>query len=322
MNHEYDVPPKAQTMTKRRAISVVLLLVTIGIGLYYIELAVPKYEYFLQRPGNLLEHAAIESEQAHGLDESVHLVSSTGLEVDLRVLRPMHLSGEKLPVILMIGGHRTGKNAVDLVGMPQDIGYVAIDYPYHGSRSLRGFRQSVAAIPAIQQAFLDTPPALSLTLDWLLTQSWVDPDRIELVGISLGVPFAAVAGALDERFTRIWLIHGAGDNLRWLLHAAEPHVENPLLRGLASRTALLLVYGNSFDTKKWISDIAPRPLIIVAAREDERVPLEAQQSLIDAAESEFVELIWVEGGHVHPNRQAELERLLDVVLSRVTRDTA
>ena len=154
-------------------------------------------------------------------------------------------------------------------------------------------------------------------LSWLLEQPWVDPERVELVGVSLGVPFAAAAGGVDERFSRVWLIHGGADNVAWVKHVARKDVPNDLLRGIVARTALFLVYSSSLEARDWIAEIAPRPLIVIAARDDDFVPPEAQAPFIVAAESEHVELIWTEGLHVQPKRTDELNQLLDIVLSRV-----
>ena len=60
------------------------------------------------------------------------------------------------------------------------------------------------------------------------------------------MPFTAVAGALDRRFTRVWLLHGGAVNLPWVMHVGRRYVENEFLRGLLARTALFLVYGNTF----------------------------------------------------------------------------
>jgi len=300
---------------KRRVYTAVALVPVLLIALYYVELATPQREYLLERPGALTRREVVVSTRAGGIRETIQLESSTGLEVDMRVLRPATATG--LPVVVIVGGHRTGKDAVDLLGEPRGAAFAAIDYPYHGSHSLRGFREIVAAVPAIQRAFLDTPPALSLALDWLLEQPWVDRDRVELVGVSLGVPFAAVAGALDERFTRVWLIHGGGDNLSWVMHAGRKQIENETLRRLAARGALLIAYGNSFNTGQWIREIAPRPLVIIAARKDDRVPPAAQVPLIEAASGDSVELIWTDGQHIGHGRQYELQQLLETVLSRI-----
>jgi fermentation-respiration switch protein FrsA (DUF1100 family) len=235
----------------------------------------------------------------------------------MRVARPATAPGETLPVIIVMGGENTGKDAVDLVGAPDGVAYVALDYPYDGDQELDAFFESIAAIPDIQQAFLDSPPAMSLALDWVAQQPWFDEERVELVGASLGVPFTAVAGAVDSRFTRVWLLHGGADNVPWVMHAGRKYIPNEFLRGIVGRGALLLVYGNSFRTLDWIPEIAPRQLVVVMAKEDDYVPPEAQAPFVEAAESEHVDVIWTEGQHIRPTRKEELQQLLDVVLSRI-----
>ena len=304
----------------RRAALIVLFPVLLALGLYWVELAIPKHDYFLERRGTLVRQDILELSENAVVRKTVQLESSTGLRVDMRLMRPATEPGETLPVIVVMGGEGTGKDAVDLVGTPRGIAYLALDYPYRGSQELDAFWESVAAIPAIQQAFLDSPPAMSLAVDWLQQQPWFDQDNVELVGASLGVPFTAVAGAIDERFTGVWLLHGGAENVPWVMHAGRRYIENEFLRGIAARGALLLVYGNSFRTMDWIPRIAPRPLVIVAAKDDDFVPHEAQQPFIAAAESEFIELVWTEGQHIRPTRREELRQLLDVVLSRVEKD--
>ncbi len=303
------------SFNKRRFLTIAGLAIVLAVAIYCIELAVPKRDYFIERVGTIVavEHSTRQSGDL--VHDSVRITSSTGLEVDMRTLRPE--TDELLPLALVLGGHETGKDGVDLVGVPDRIAYAAIDYPGSKGLNLDGFWAQLAAVPDVQQSFLDSPPAVSLALSWLLQQPWVDASRVELVGVSLGVPFAAPAGALDERFARVWLLHGGGDNARWVSHVARQHFDNDLAREVVSRLALFAVYGNSFDTRRWILEIAPRPLVIVMARDDDFVPPEAQESLIRAAESPSVELIWTEGRHIRPSREAELRQLLEIVKGRI-----
>ncbi len=305
-------------MSLPRILLIALALIALVVGLYWLELAIPKREYFIERRGTLASAGVSEASSNGIVQKLVRLESSTGLVVRMRVVRPETAPGQTLPVIIVMGGEGTGKDAVDLVGAPQGIAYIALDYPYEGDQELDAFWESLAAIPGIQQAFLDSPPAMMLALDWALQQPWVDPDNVELVGASLGVPFTAVAGALDERFTRVWLLHGGARNVPWVMHVGRRYVENEFLRGLLTRGALLLVYGNSFEALDWIPEIAPRPLVIVAARDDDFVPPEAQQPFVEAAAaSEHIEIVWTDGRHIRPTRREELQQLLDVVLSRI-----
>ncbi|WP_405243092.1 alpha/beta hydrolase family protein [Lentisalinibacter salinarum] len=255
------------------------------------------------------------------VDETLSLAADTGLRVDLRVRRPDVAPGERVPVLLLLGGHRTGKDAVELAGAPDGIAYAAIDYPYEGSHRLRGVWQILSAIPDIQQAFLDTPPALSLALDWLLAQPWADPARTELVGVSLGVPFAAAAGALDERFRRVWLIHGAGDNHAWLAHNLRDDFPADWRRAVMTEVFYTLIYAESFRTARWVEAIPPRPAVIIAAREDERLPPEALEPLpAIASRQPAVDLLWTDGLHIEPDRPEVIRQLLDLVLVRVRQD--
>lgn len=304
----------------RRILLLIASLLALVIVGYSINLAIPRHDYFVERVG-LIEHAEIVAEQRDADRAfSVRLRSTTGLEVAMRVLLPDADVSEKFPLVLVLGGHETGKDAVDLVGAADGIAYAAIDYPYHGGTDLDNFWKSVAAIPDVQNAFLDSPPAVSLALHWLMQQPWLDPDRAEIAGVSLGVPFAVVAGAIDERFSRVWLLHGGGDNARWVAHNAKRQIENDLLRNLTARLTLFAVYGNSFDTMTWIEEIAPRPLIIVAARDDDFVPKAAQEPLIRAAEADNVELIWTDGRHIQPSRGNELQQLLGIVRQKILGD--
>lgn len=302
----------------------ILSAVTIISGIlifYWIELATIQSAYFLERPGEIVEETTSSTaKSAAHTTANVTLKSSSGLAVDMRIKRPAKPSAARLPVLLIIGGEGTGKRAVDLADVPDFVAYAAIDYPYSGSRVIRGVGSAVKAIPAVQQAFLDTPPALMLARLWLVQQPWVDPSRVEIVGVSLGVPFAAAAGALDPGFGRVWLIHGGGDNISWINHALKRHIQNDLVRGAVTRALYQLVYGNSFNTSYWVRRTYPRPVVLVAARDDERVPAASTNAMEALISSEHVELVWTEGRHIGPGREAELQQLLDLVVGRIAID--
>ncbi|WP_405236396.1 alpha/beta hydrolase family protein [Lentisalinibacter orientalis] len=321
-------------MRRRRAIATAITIaIVIGVAAVLVALAIWVADMRSEQRGRLIARhgtlvattvdTADPAAAAPGgyLDETLSLAADTGLRVDLRVRWPDVAPGERVPVLLLLGGHRTGKDAVELAGVPDGVAYAAIDYPYDGSHRLRGVWQTLRAIPAIQQAFLDTPPALSLALDWLLAQPWADPARTELVGVSLGVPFAAAAGALDERFRRVWLIHGAGDNHAWLAHNLREDFPADWRRAVMTEFFYTLIYAESFRTARWVEAIPPRPAVIIAAREDERLPPEALAPLpAIAAREPAVDLLWTDGLHIEPDRPEVIRQLLDLVLVRVRQD--
>ena len=64
-----------------------------------------------------------------------------------------------------------------------------------------------------------------------------------------------------------------------------------------------------------MAEIAPRPIIVISSRIDERVP--EGVALADLASNLATEIIWTEGRHVQPNRKDVLSELLDIVSARI-----
>ena len=302
----------------KRRIRIGLLLIVGVLAIYIVYLGVPRHSFFYERIGEIESIADIETRRDDSIQHTVELVSSSGLVVNLRVSRP--IADGRYPVVLVAGGHRTGKDAVDLAGAPTGIIYAAIDYPYTGDHEPRGAWASLQTVPKIQQAFLDTPPALALANTWLREQPWVDASQVELIGASLGAPFASVAGAIDDRFARLWILHGGGDNVAWASHAGQRHIENETLRRGVARFALWLTGSFSFDTPEWIERVSPRPVVIVSACDDDYVPREAQDALLATASSDHVEFIWVDGEHIRTGRTQVLQTLLDTVFNKINDD--
>lgn len=249
------------------------------------------------------------------LSQAVRIESADGLIVNLRVLRPTGRS-DPLPLVILLGGLRTGQNAVDLLGNPGNMAIAALDYPYEGPTRIRGTAQVLRVLPSIQRALLDVPPALSIALDWLIQQSWIDPARVELMGVSLGVPFVAVAGAIDSRFRRVWLVHGSSDNRDWIANRLESRIENPWLRSLAAGLLHLLAHGASFRTTEWAPRIAPRETVVIGAARDEQMDRAAVEQLY-AAVRQPKELLWSDTGHIRPGAADIVRELLQMARSRI-----
>jgi fermentation-respiration switch protein FrsA (DUF1100 family) len=221
---------------------------------------------------------------------------------------------------VILGGHRTGRDAVDLFGDVRGRAIVGVDYPYDGPDKVRGILATAKAIPLARQAILDTVPAVSLVIDWLLTQSWVDSDRIIIVGASLGVPFAAAAAAREPRISGAILVHGAADNRLWLEVQVARRIKNEALHYPLSNILNWLAYGPVFDTPRFVTMISPRPVLIVGATKDERTPAGQAELLFDAA-GEPRRLRYTDGLHIQPGRAdivADLLRIADEELMFLT----
>ncbi|HSQ29990.1 MAG TPA: hypothetical protein VLN49_09080 [Gemmatimonadaceae bacterium] len=243
-----------------------------------------------------------------------HVTATSGLALDLVVRRAVADSGRTLPLAVILGGHYKGREAARMLGDTRGVVAVALSYPFTGDP-----RPDAATflreIPRIRAAFLDTPPAIMLALDYLRRLPDVDTTRVEAIGVSLGAPFVCIAGALDQRFTRVWSIHGSGGSYVPLEANMRRSIRFAPLRVLAAGISNVIIDGPKLDPVRWVGRIAPRPFMMVNAEGDERLPRSAVDELYAAAR-EPKELIWMSGIHVHGD-SATIHRLVEIVMSRV-----
>lgn len=247
--------------------------------------------------------------------ENIRISATSGLKVDLSIRRHARDRGRRVPLVVILGGHVTGGQAAQLVGDTPGVLVAAVSYPFDGDlrpSKLTFLRQ----IPDIRRAFLDTPAALMLALDYLLARPDVDTTRVEGVGVSLGAPFITIAGALDTRFTRVWAIHASGGSYAPLEASMRRSIAIPPLRYVSAAVANVLISGPRLAPENWVARIAPRPFIMVNAEDDERMPREKVALLYETA-AHPKEQIWMTGGHIHGDAPT-IQRLVHIVLSKVT----
>lgn len=292
--------------------AVIALVIAATVGLTWLrwEAHQPRDDWFDERRGHIdsltIEDSITDDGQLSAL---VTLRSDTGLSFSFRVIR--YPADGPLPVLLVLGGHRTGSDAVELFGNVGERAVVALDYPYDGPERVRGLGPVLKAIPAARRGFLDTVPAVSLLVDWLLEEPWVDPEQLVIVGASLGVPFAATAASRDPRIKGAILVHGAADNRLWLQRQVERRVDTKILHWPLGTILYWLAYGPVLNTPERAARISPRPVLIIGARDDERTPA-GQTELLFAAVNEPKLLRWTGGRHIQPGRNEVVEELLRI----------
>jgi dienelactone hydrolase len=246
----------------------------------------------------------------------VRLTATSGLSVELTLRRAPQDSSRRLPLVVILGGHHTGRDAVRLLGDTRGTLVAAMSYPFAGDPRPDAIT-FLREIPAIRRAFRDTPPAIMLSLDHLLRRDDVDTSRVEAVGVSLGAPFVTIAGALDRRITRVWVLHGCGGSFAPLEMNMRRAIPLAPARYLAAAIATVIIGGPRLAPEEWVGRITPRPFMMVNAEGDERLPRDAVEALYRAARSPK-QLIWMPGRHVHADT-ATVRRLADIVLARIRR---
>jgi len=276
---------------------------------------------FMERRSHLATVAEGEPslEDGHWI-QPVRLTAASGLEVDLLVKRPATpdsagaAGAARRPALVLLGGHRTGRDAAKLIPDTRGTVVVALSYPFQGDPRLKGL-SILPKIPKIRAALLDTPPALMLAADYLLRQPYVDPHSLESVGVSLGAPFVVIAGALDERYTRVWAIHGSGESYTPLEYNMRRNIPFAPARVVLAALANVIIAGPRLAPERWVAGIAPRPFVMINAQDDERLPRASVEKLYEQARQPK-EITWVPGRHVRA-RPEVVRDLVDMVLRRV-----
>lgn len=299
-----------------RVVRAGVLLAMVGLGGVLVALRlddpVPR---FAARRGQLasVTRDSATIEEGHRL-EAVTITSTSGMQVPMLVKRP--LLERPAPLVVILGGHATGREAARLIPDTRGRVVVALSYPYTGPHRMKGV-EVLKWAPDIRQALHDTPPAIQLALDWLLQQPWVDRQEVHGVGASLGTPFMTVAAALDARITHVWSVHGAGRSRDLLGHNARESVP-ALFAPLVGTLADVIAGGPYLTPERWVGRIAPRPFTMINATEDERLPRAAVEALHAAARAPK-QLLWLPGRHVQRNRPEVVRALVTTVLEKMER---
>ncbi|MDX1616827.1 MAG: alpha/beta fold hydrolase, partial [Candidatus Promineifilaceae bacterium] len=135
----------------------------------------------------------------------------------------------------------------------------------------------------------DTQPAdIAAALDYLATRPrpQIDPQRLVLIGHSMGGWAAVLAGAADRRVRAVAVYGAVADPRTWTFNVEEAATEyTPWLQGVTP-TDLVAQWkdlAEAFWPVAQVARLAPRPLLIIHGAADGVVPPEQGRSLYEAA---------------------------------------
>jgi fermentation-respiration switch protein FrsA (DUF1100 family) len=298
-------------MTRRGAVTVLLA----GIAVVAALVAYPHYDYrprFARTAGELVavrDSTGIGRARDGKRMTEVTLVSDTGLEIRARIRAEGTRSGERFPAAILLGGYKTGRKAVDIPAETDNLVLLSIEYPYSGPERPRGL-DWVRHFGSMRRAILDTPSAVLLAAQYLYVRDDVDPERVTVIGVSLGVPFSVAAAATDKRIAGAALLHGGGDIASMAYYAFADRgpawVMRPLAFGLAWVVAPL-------EPTRYAGDVAPRPVLMVNAADDEFIP---RSSVLDlyASLRQPKRIVWLESSHIATSDDEVVNGLMQITL--------
>jgi len=284
-----------------RVAGVVLGLILLSLAFASAYLRLDKEDVLREVRGTYQDFVTLDSwESAHSRFQLLQLRNHRGDAVtDVYFRRPLELDSHHR-TFLIYAGAKTRDKILTLIPERSDLVLVSVQYPYD---SPDGLLEHLRWPHHIRQAAFRTVAGGMLALSFLDEDEHLDIDRLSVIGVSVGVPFATMHGALDERVPTVVLIHGGGDLPAQVRAIAEPRwIATP-----ASIMAAILFH--TFEPLRYVDRIAPRKLVMIAARDDKLLPIDTIKILYARA-GEPKEMIWTESGHV---RSKDTDLIADIV---------
>ncbi|MBN2185408.1 MAG: hypothetical protein JW746_08780 [Candidatus Krumholzibacteriota bacterium] len=262
-----------------------------------------------------LTHAEGAVERLHKGDlfQSVYLRSDRGITVSASLKVP---AGEerRYPALVILEGLVTGRQVLDYLEDTNGIILLALDYPYGGKKKKLSALEFTGSLPRIHRAVLETVPSVMLGIDYLLSRDDVMPDRIILVGGSLGAIFVPAAMAADGRIAAGAILFGAGDIERLV----RSDLDLPSLVAAPAGWACA-VLTSSIEPLKYVADISPRPLFMMNGSADPRIPERCSRIIHETAQ-EPKTVVWLDAGHLDVRsrefHEIVIRELLEWLISR------
>lgn len=226
--------------------------------------------------------------------------------VRITTSRPTSASSADLPLVLIVGGLRTGRDALDFVPIHGDNVVAAYEYPGGGDERFEG--AGPTDVPAIRGAILRVPAQLRAAASHLRRSAGVDTARTSLLGYSLGALFVPAAQRLASEhgtaFGALVLAYGGADLAR--LIRANLDFGPALLRRAAAWTAGTAI--RPLEPALHLPHLTGEILILHGSG-DERIPRASVRRLIRLA-PEPKRVVRLEGGHMGPGREDVNDRVV------------
>jgi hypothetical protein len=201
--------------------------------------------------------------------------------------------------VVILGGLRTGRRAVDLVDADLPYAVAALDYAAGDTKRIDG-TEWLTRLPEILRDFKRTGVALRDLQAAVASHERVE--RVYLLGASLGTPLACAVTAAASPAGLI-LLYGFADHAPLFEHRLRPYVGwGPARRFLASFAGYL---STSFDPAATLPQACGTRILLIGSDDDEALPRQCTQALWDAA-CEPKQRVNLPGGHIDAGRKQEI----------------
>jgi pimeloyl-ACP methyl ester carboxylesterase len=219
----------------------------------------------------------------------------------------------RLPVMIVVAGLATGADNVRVLAEAGPNAVIGFDWPI--PRRIPRGGELARRLPELYDAVLSAPGQVDAIVAWATRQPWAEPERISLLGFSLGALVGPAAQRLvEERGGTIgWTVLAYGGAPIGALIEEEPRLRPAWLRPVFG-SALNLVL-RPVEPSIHLPNLSG-PFLLLGGRDDRLIPREAAERM-RALTPPPSTVVLIEGGHIGIGER--YQDLLDRVVA-ITRD--
>jgi len=173
-----------------------------------------------------------------------------------------------------------------------------LQMPYYGERKPQGlsvgrvfFEEPMRVFDAVRAAVMEVRRAAC----WLQKRPEVDPDRVGLLGISLGAIVGSLAAGVEPRLARSVLVIGGGDPATIVWHAPETRGLRERLTELGYTRERVREATAGLDPLRFAKRVDRRSVLMINAANDQTIPKACTLALWEALGKP--EISWYPAGH-------------------------
>ncbi|MFN7904347.1 MAG: hypothetical protein ACK5P5_04130 [Pseudobdellovibrionaceae bacterium] len=219
-----------------------------------------------------------------------------------------HNQDQSLRAMMIVSGFFTGDQSIMLLGSIPKTVLVGFEYPFQ----VEDFQNNPSTI--LQFVRL-TPGQIALALHWLASQTWINPDRLSVMGVSLGgvfLPSAVnICQLMGVTFEKIIFV-GTGADVNSILKFNLNQYFSK------NQSALDFVVGLMQAPMLLADPVLHLPLLkgsflIVQSDQDTVIPRESQKMLFDHLQNPKSEMI-IPGPHINSDQTEMIQKIQQIVL--------
>ena len=235
-------------------------------------------------------------------------------DVRLVVSLPDPIPPEPLPLIVVLGGLDGGTRSIrrisEVIGDPGPNAFLAYDWPLPPEEP--SLLEIALHLLQLRRNVLSVPGQVDALLAWATRQPWADPDRVSLLGFSLGAFVAPAAQRVSQaRGSAVqWTIIAYGGAPIGAVIAAHPAVKPAWIGGLLGAGADLLL--RPVEPGEHLPHLRGRFLVLRAGRDRLIAPAAADR--LSELTPEPRTVVVIEGDHMGlgPGKKKLLEKVVTI----------